>query len=353
MRYSKLCLGVLMLLLIANCETKNEASELNGVSPKVEDIPPDDVYDYDNYPGDTNQTATDSNIGSGDHTTPFSDNENDNTQVWDSIADKTGLKATIIGSNENKQKVVLVCNAESVPAEVTFLPWVHMWGSMVIRDNLHGRIDDYINELIIDNVSLQDKGTYICFGKSSIKGAKETKILTESVNLNLTGVPSILFEKSLFSGKVGQPVNISIPFYSDSTIERFHILKNGTILPNTSDICTNLVNESTDYLIYGKKVKLEAHFLQFVIMNLSARHFDNYTLVLKNSIGSKEFTFHLVLFENKGRLSAEIGIMVAGVSALLIVGIVVIITVFLIKGSSQGKQSREESQPGQTVRGGR
>ncbi|KAK3586790.1 hypothetical protein CHS0354_016964 [Potamilus streckersoni] len=242
MRYSKLCLGVLMLLLIANCETKNEASELNGVSPKVEDIPPDDVYDYDNYPGDTNQTATDSNIGSGDHTTPFSDNENDNTQVWDSIADKTGLKATIIGSNENKQKVVLVCNAESVPAEVTFLPWVHMWGSMVIRDNLHGRIDDYINELIIDNVSLQDKGTYICFGKSSIKGAKETKILTESVNLNLT--------------------------------------------------------------------------------------------------------------ENKGRLSAEIGIMVAGVSALLIVGIVVIITVFLIKGSSQGKyrkqgkQSREESQPG-------
>ncbi|KAK3586791.1 hypothetical protein CHS0354_016965 [Potamilus streckersoni] len=215
---------------------------------------------------------------------------------------------------------VLVCANRGVGAKIAFSLWVLKWGDQVIRDGLHGKIHNNINELLINKLSLQDMGTYICLGESGIEGIHANKSHNASANLKDKGVPIILCENTIFHEKIGQPVSISIQCYSDPAVERFSVQTNGTAITSTVRINTHLLNESIDYLAFGKTVKLEAQALQFIILNSSQK--------------------------NTEILAAMTILLFAGLAILVAFCFGLTITVFLIKRRirrKQGKQPRESS----------
>ncbi|KAK3586792.1 hypothetical protein CHS0354_016966, partial [Potamilus streckersoni] len=308
MRRSKHCSGVLVLLLVVCCKVKNQMTKSRVFYSNVPRTKVNDASVDDNDFANTIRLIRDNYVTTGYNTTPSVVEKNDVSQRLDSGKDHTAFKVTINGSNENNQTSVLICDFSGVSARITFSSWIHVWKGWIIRDGLQGKMHDLINELIIDKLTLEDMGTYICYGASSFNGTRGKNTHIGYENIKVTGVPNILRENTIFLGEIGRPVNITIPFYSDPAVESFFIQTNSAVIPNTSCINLYIVPEPIDYLMYGKTIQIDAQMLHYDILNASESDFCNYTLVLTNPIGLKEFTFQLALFDasaNNGKINGS------------------------------------------------
>ncbi|KAL3878167.1 hypothetical protein ACJMK2_030536, partial [Sinanodonta woodiana] len=202
------------------------------------------------------------------------------------------IVVTVSGTTMKNQTVLLICEARGVPVNITFYPWIHLWKNDVIRTGLAGTTNSTHTTLLIDRLSLENSGTYICSATNGVPGKNGTFEQRGSHVINVTGNPIIKSHTSIFTGEIGQYVNISIPFFSNPAIECLHIQNNGTSLSNVSYI-TYLLPKDIDVQMHGKTVQLEAQVAHIVVQNLSPSDFENYTLMLRNPIGQTEFTFQL------------------------------------------------------------
>ncbi|KAL3887546.1 hypothetical protein ACJMK2_027485 [Sinanodonta woodiana] len=205
------------------------------------------------------------------------------------------VKVTTTGQPQENMTSSIKCEVKGVPALYTFHPWQHMWGDVLIRDNLQqNSTDPNDNTLWLERMTLQDTGTYICSADNGIKGINGAVIQKGTVDINVIAIPVIIREdNNLITEELGHSVNISIPFYSYPAISYFVFLKNGTEVENTSRTSMQLFTVTVNFISYSKPVKLEAQVAQLYIQNLTLHDYDNYTLLLKNSFGPKSFTVKL------------------------------------------------------------
>ncbi|KAK3592280.1 hypothetical protein CHS0354_034048 [Potamilus streckersoni] len=204
------------------------------------------------------------------------------------------MSVTVPGPAMENTTLTVLCKARGHPDEYTFHPWKQMWGDKVIRSNLHGTPVSNHNTLKLERLSHQDMGTYICSVDNSITGIDGKLEQTGTVDLKVTGAPAVLKEEEFhFTELAGHSIHISIPFYSNPAIESFIFEKNGTRLQNNSRTSMNLSTSFIDSKFYGIPIKLEAAKANLFIQNLTQDDFDNYTLVLRNFLGTKEFRLHL------------------------------------------------------------
>ncbi|KAK3581625.1 hypothetical protein CHS0354_019012 [Potamilus streckersoni] len=203
------------------------------------------------------------------------------------------IDVILAGSIEKNLTAILVCWALGFPAETTFFPWIHMWEKVPIRKSLQGKTNTTHSVLTLDKLSLESMGKYVCTASNGIMGITGMLNQTGSISLLVRGAADILVDNAGFVGDIGLTVNMSIPFYSNPAIESFIIQKNARILMNTSRTMLYLSWDVVNYQFYKETIQLDAQKVNFVIQNMTREDFDNYTLVLSNSIGSTSFQFHL------------------------------------------------------------
>ncbi|KAK3575929.1 hypothetical protein CHS0354_030899 [Potamilus streckersoni] len=203
------------------------------------------------------------------------------------------VKVILAGSTQQNQTAILICEALGVPADTTFYLWVHMWDSLPIRTGLKGKTNSTHSVLALERLSLESMGTYVCTASNGIMGISGMLNQTGLETLHVKGTAYILVDNARFFGENGLTVDISIPFYSDPAIESFVIQRNGRNVMNTSRTMTYLSKDTVNYQFYKETIHLYAQKVNFVIENMTREDFDNYTLVLSNSIGSTSFQFHL------------------------------------------------------------
>ncbi|KAL3857102.1 hypothetical protein ACJMK2_011798 [Sinanodonta woodiana] len=205
------------------------------------------------------------------------------------------VNVTTINQPQENNSSSIRCEVNGVPALYTFHPWKHMWGDVLIRDNLQqNSTGSNDNTLWLERMTMQDTGTYICSADNGIKGINGVVIQNGIVDINVIAIPVIVKEdNNLITEEVGHSVDISIPFYSYPAITNFVFLKNGTEVENTSRTSMRLSTVTVNYTLYSKTVKLEAQEAQLHILNLTLHDFGSYTLLLKNSLGQKSFTVKL------------------------------------------------------------
>ncbi|KAL3887417.1 hypothetical protein ACJMK2_027359, partial [Sinanodonta woodiana] len=106
------------------------------------------------------------------------------------------------------------------------------------------------------------------------------------VVVNKTNIP--------VTGEIGSSANIHIAFYNDPVVTDFTFQRNGSNIENTSRTCTYLSTNVVDVLFYNKTVKLAVSMAHLLIDNLTWEDFDDYILVLKNSLGITDFKVQLI-----------------------------------------------------------
>ncbi|KAK3596202.1 hypothetical protein CHS0354_016693 [Potamilus streckersoni] len=233
------------------------------------------------------------------------------------------VKVTLNGSKQQNETAILICEAQGIPAQYTFYTWIQMWEDTVVRTGLQGATSASQNTITIDSLSLESMGTYICTANNGITGINGTINQTGSGSLNITGIPNILVNSTLFFGELGMSVSITIPLYSNPVIESIVFQRNGTEIINSSRTLTLLTWEIVNYAFYGSMVKLKAQKAHLIIQNLTHGDFVNYILELRNSIGKTFFRFKLDAFEPNVYKSPESS--VAGIAGGISAGIVIIL----------------------------
>ncbi|KAK3575930.1 hypothetical protein CHS0354_030900 [Potamilus streckersoni] len=241
------------------------------------------------------------------------------------------IQVVQIGSTMQNQTAMLTCEAWGNPAETIFYPWVHMWEGLPIRMGLQSQNNSTHSVLILDRVSLESMGTYVCTGSNGIMGISEKLNQTGLESLHVKGTAYILVDNARFIGDISLTVDISIPFYSDPAIESFIIQTNGSNVMNTSRTMTYLSKDIVNYKFYNKAIKLNSQKVNFVIQNMTREDFGNYTVLLTNSIGSTSFQFHLDPFapSTNESIMNPVPTIAGGVSAGFVVILIVTIGVFL------------------------
>ncbi|KAK3601972.1 hypothetical protein CHS0354_025670 [Potamilus streckersoni] len=208
------------------------------------------------------------------------------------------VNVRVTSSTLGNMTTILRCDVRGNPAQYTFYPWKQVWRDVVIRSDLHGvttsNTDPAHNILLLETMSLQDMGTYICSADNMVKGMNGMVIQSGSVDLKIMGIPYIIKEKDdHFEEGMGHSINISIQYYSYPAIKDFVFQRNGTAVMNTSRTRMYLSTATAANEFYDKPVQLEVQVAHLFIQNLTMDDFDSYTLILENSLGIKVFKVQL------------------------------------------------------------
>ncbi|KAL3887391.1 hypothetical protein ACJMK2_027333 [Sinanodonta woodiana] len=197
----------------------------------------------------------------------------------------------------------VTCEASGFPTNYTFHPWKQLLGQDTIRSHIEGNQYVMINSskttLILHRLALQDLGTYVCSVDNGVRGDNGDVIQTSATVLKVKGT-SLLLNKTnaKFTGEIGSSVNIYVAFYSDPPVTIFKFQKNGSNIENTSRSHMYLSTTVVEVLFYNKNVNLTVFMAHLLIMNLTDDDFDDYNLVLENSLGKTDLRVQLHLSGN-------------------------------------------------------
>ncbi|KAL3887404.1 hypothetical protein ACJMK2_027346, partial [Sinanodonta woodiana] len=97
----------------------------------------------------------------------------------------------------------------------------------------------------------------------------------------------------LFTGEIGSSVELFVAFYSDPIVTDFTFQRNGLNIENTSRTHTYLSTNVVEVMFYNKNVNLTVSMAHMLIKNLTTEDFDDYNLVLENSLGKTFWKTHL------------------------------------------------------------
>ncbi|XP_060579214.1 cell adhesion molecule DSCAML1-like [Ruditapes philippinarum] len=141
----------------------------------------------------------------------------------------------------------------------------------------------------VQNVQLQDSGTYICVANNGILDRKQKLDQSGNNTVNVKVSPKILLkvDDRKFFGKLGFAANITAPFYSNPPPQTLQFkFQNGTVITNSNKYTVSFFKGIVKDTFYGKEVELDSHFAQLQIKNEEESDFVNYTLIIDNGIGS-------------------------------------------------------------------
>ncbi|KAL3887393.1 hypothetical protein ACJMK2_027335, partial [Sinanodonta woodiana] len=206
------------------------------------------------------------------------------------------LNITVTGSDQLNMTWNVTCEAHGFPTHYTFHPWRQMLGEVTIRSDLHGYHEDNssTNTLTLNNLLLEDIGTYVCAVDNGVRGINGDIIQTNATVLHVKGKPVVVNkEHVLFTGEIGSSVELFVYFYSDPIILDFTFQKNGCNIENTRRTHTYLSTKVVEVLFYNKNVNLSVYMAHMLINNLTEDDFDHYNIVLGNSLGKTDVKVQL------------------------------------------------------------
>ncbi|KAL3887379.1 hypothetical protein ACJMK2_027321, partial [Sinanodonta woodiana] len=206
------------------------------------------------------------------------------------------ITITVTGSDHVSMIWNVTCEASGFPTNYIFHPWKHMLGEVTIRSDLQGNHEGNSskNTLTLDNVSLEDIGTYVCAVDNGVQGVDGDIIQTKATVLHVKGKPVFVNKKHvLFTGEIGSSVELFVAFYSDPIVTDFTFQRHGSNVENTSGIHTYLSSTVVEVLYYNKNVNLTVSMAHMLINNLTEDDFDDYNLVLENSLGRTDLKTHI------------------------------------------------------------
>ncbi|KAL3887408.1 hypothetical protein ACJMK2_027350, partial [Sinanodonta woodiana] len=104
------------------------------------------------------------------------------------------ITITVTGSDHVNMTWNVTCEASGFPTNYTFHPWKHMLGEVTIRSDLLGNHEGNSskNTLTLDNVSLEDIGTYVCAVDNGVQGVDGDIIQTKATVLHVKGRPLMI-----------------------------------------------------------------------------------------------------------------------------------------------------------------
>ncbi|XP_060607416.1 hemicentin-1-like, partial [Ruditapes philippinarum] len=189
------------------------------------------------------------------------------------------------------------CKLEGRPAEYHFTSFIQKWGSVRIP-NTHITNSDVIK---IENVQLQDSGTYVCKANNGIRDRNQQLDQSGNNTVDIKVSPKVLLQTTerKFVGQVGLSTNITVPFYCNPRPQTVRFFQNGSVIINSSKHTVTLQKGHVKDIFYGQEVELDGYFAQLEIKNVEESDFVNYTLVIDNGIGSYKSWMIDHIYENK------------------------------------------------------
>ncbi|KAL3887373.1 hypothetical protein ACJMK2_027315, partial [Sinanodonta woodiana] len=209
------------------------------------------------------------------------------------------INITVAGSDHLNMTWNVTCEASGYPTNYTFHPWRQMIGKVTIRSDLQGNHEGNSskNTLNLNRLSLQDIGAYVCAVDNGVRGVNGVIIQTkQQFFMSKVGTPVVLHKTNVtFTGEIGSSASIYIAFYSDPAVTEFKFQRNGSNVENTSRTHMYLSTTVVEVLFYNKNVNLTVSMAHLFIKNLREDDFDDYNLVLENSLGKTDVKVQLHL----------------------------------------------------------
>ncbi|XP_053390451.1 neural cell adhesion molecule 2-like [Mercenaria mercenaria] len=177
------------------------------------------------------------------------------------------------------------CDANGVPSVYNYNGLTQTWNGNPVP-NTHTEVSGTPkhSSLHIPFLQLQDSGTYTCYVNNGVKTADTVSSVTVKVKV----LPKVFTLLSMFAGRVGGTVNVSVQFYSFPDIEEV-VFKRYDDQTKTNDTARKYIVSHNETVVgdkfYGKDVSLSGMQANLVISNLKQEDFGSYALILKNELG--------------------------------------------------------------------
>ncbi|XP_060574571.1 hemicentin-1-like, partial [Ruditapes philippinarum] len=182
-------------------------------------------------------------------------------------------------------EMTLFCEGNGVPSNNTYISFTQTFNQGYIPNRnsaLNGT--DRFSTIHFSSLSFQDTGLYTCMLKNGIRNKNGEINQSGSKEIFVEALPKILTDDLRFTGSTEGVGRIEISIYSYPALSQVTLLRhNQNVLSSDKKYVSEGIVRS---LFYGRDVLLNGSIFEFEIHDLTKIDFGNYTLNLKNSIGT-------------------------------------------------------------------
>lgn len=193
------------------------------------------------------------------------------------------------GSLQEGDNMAVRCNATGKPVSYVFTNLTQNWNGLILKIfdiNQNG-------EAVVTSSTIQDSGNYTCYVNNGIPDKTGQIQQSATAEVLIKGKPKISQKaSSMFAGKIGESVNITIPFYSFPAIKEFSFrYQNGTKILDSNKYVVKYARAIIGDIFHNVLIQLDGYIGVFYITEQEEYDFGNYSLILKNDFGETEWKF--------------------------------------------------------------
>ncbi|KAL5020501.1 hypothetical protein ScPMuIL_003393 [Solemya velum] len=217
-----------------------------------------------------------------------------------SLIDPPNVSVTYSNATENAAEVVITCLAAGEPQSYTFSLWTHISPDehTVIRQLVGQQTGGTLKLTLQSPITYKDSGYYRCTVNNGVAGLSPQVNQTDTSGYFIVeGSPEVLTKNIAVHANLGEPVNISVAFYS---VPIYTLVqwsgKDGVLLEsNNSERYTIVTREVSDLKakFHEKEVTVPGYITSINYKSVTGVDFMSYTVLINNTKGSSVFTITL------------------------------------------------------------